>query len=151
MVSQPTNGSLAFAIVLPPSASNATSSTTPVATTIDEGNLIGHAGIWYVPRNELVFMIGQPYWKQGYMTEVLAALIPIFWQKGLKMVWATVNSDNEASIKLLRTSGFTQCGTNIVELSEGRSEGLHMEITNPDGGEEEGGEEEGEGGGDEDA
>ena len=76
------------------------------------------------------------------MTEVLAALMPILWQKGLKRVWANVNSDNDASIKLLRTSGFVQCGTSINELTEGKSEDLTMEITNPDGGvEEENGEE----------
>ena len=55
MVSAPTNGELAFAIVLPLSTSNADSSTTPVLATTDEGNLIGHAGTWHVPRNELVF------------------------------------------------------------------------------------------------
>ena len=89
------------------------------------------------------------------MTEVLAALIPILWQKGLKKVWAHVNSDNDASIKLLRTSGFVQCGTSINELNEEKSEDLTMEITNPDGGEEQGIEEEngeeGEGGSNDDA
>ena len=90
------------------------------------------------------------------MTEVLAALMPILWQKGLKKIWATVNSNNDASIKLLRTSGFIQCGTSVVESSEGRSEDLSMEITNPDDGEEEGeekegGEEEGDRGSDDDA
>ena len=90
------------------------------------------------------------------MTEVLAALIPIFWQNGLTKVWATVNSENEASIKLLRASGFIQCGTNLVESSQGKSEGLNMELTNPYGGieeseEKEGEEEEGEGENDDDA
>ena len=85
------------------------------------------------------------------MTEVLAALMPILWQKGLKKVWATVNSENDASIRLLRTSGFIQCGTSIVELNQRKGENLEMEITNPDGREEEGGEEEGEGGSDDDA
>ena len=85
------------------------------------------------------------------MTEVLAALMPILWQKGLKKVWATVNSQNDASIRLLRASGFIQCGTNVVELNEGKGENMEMEITNPDGREEEGREEEGEGGSDDDA
>lgn len=85
------------------------------------------------------------------MTEVLAALIPIFWQNGLTKVWATVNSENEASIKLLRTYGFMQCGSNLVESSQGKSEGLNMELTNPDGGNEESEEEEGEGENDDDA
>ena len=148
MVSAPTNGELAFAIVLPPSASNATSFKTPEAATTEEGILIGHAGIWHVPRNELVFMIDKPYWEQRYMTEVLAALVPVFWHQGLKRVWADVNLENEASLKVLKKSGFIQVGNAIIESSVGKDESLHMELTNPDGGGEE--EEEGEGGDKED-
>ena len=147
MVSAPTNGELAFAIVLPPSASNANSFTHPVAATTEEGNLIGHAGTWHVPRNELVFMIDKPYWEHGYMTEVLAALVPVFWQQGLKKVWADVNLENKASLKVLKKSGFIQVGNNIIESSKKMHESLRMELTNPnDGGEEE----EGEGGDNED-
>ena len=89
------------------------------------------------------------------MTEVLATLMPIFWQEGLKRIWATVNSNNDASITLLRTSGFTQSGTSINEVNGKKSEDLEFEITNPNHGEEEGGEEEGgeegDGGRDDDA
>ena len=156
MVSHPPNGEIAFAIVLPPTASNATSSTTPAATTTDRGEFIGYAGIWNVPLSELVFMIGQSYWRQGYMTEVLAALMPMFWQNGFKRVWANVDSENVASIKLLRRSGFIQCGTSVIELTEGKGENIQMEIANPDSGEEEskeedGGKDDSEGGSDEDA
>ena len=150
MVSAPTNGELAFAIVLPPSASNAHSSKTPeAATTTEEGNLIGHVGTWHVPRNELVLMIDKPYWNQGYMTEALAALVPVFWQQGLKKVWAVVNLKNEASLKVLKKSGFIQVENNVVVSPIGRHESLRMELTNPDGGGEEE-EEEGEGGDNED-
>ena len=82
------------------------------------------------------------------MTEVLAALMPIFWQNRLKRVCASVNSDNDASIKLLRKSGLVQCGTSINEVNEKKSEMLEMEIRNPDDGEEEEGKEEGDEGGD---
>ena len=95
------------------------------------------------------------------MTEVLAALMPMLWQMGLRKVWANVNSENEAAIRLLRRSGFIQCGTGVVELIEGKGESIEMEITNSDceeeesgeeeSGEEESGEEESEGGSDEDA
>ena len=148
MVSAPTNGELAFAIVLPPSTTNAHSSKTPEATTTEEGDLIGHVGAWHVPRNELVFMIDKPYWNQGYMTEALAALVPVFWQQGLKKVWAEVNLKNEASLKVLKKSGFIQVENNVVVSPIGRHESLRMELTNPDGGGEE--EEEGEGGDDKD-
>ena len=92
-------------------------------------------------------MIDKPYWEQGYMTEVIAALVPVFWQQGLKKVWADVNLENEASLKVLKKSGFKQVGNNIIESSEKMHESLRMELTNPnDGGEEE----EGEGGDNED-
>ena len=134
MVSAPTNGALAFAIVIPLSSSNADSSKTSVAATRKEGSLIGHAGIWHVPRNELVFMIDKPYWDQGYMTEVLTALVPVFWQQGLKKVWADVRLKNEAGLKVLKKSGFIQLGNNIIKSSEGKYESLRMGLTNPDGG-----------------
>ena len=149
MVSAPTNGELTFAIVLPPSASNRPSSKNPETATTGEGRLIGHAGTWHIPRNELVFMIDKPYWEQVYMTEVLAALVPVFWQHRLKKVWADVNLENEASLKVLKKSGFIRVGNNVIESSAGKHESLRMELTNPVGGgeeEEEEEEEEGEGG-----
>ena len=71
------------------------------------------------------------------MTEVLAALVPVFWHQGLKRVWADVNLENEASLKVLKKSGFIQVGNAIIESSVGKDESLHMELTNPDGGGEE--------------
>lgn len=148
MVSAPTNGEVAFAIVLPLSTSNADSSAARVAATTGEGSLIGHAGIWHVPRNELVFMIDKPYWKQGYMTEVLAALITVFWQQGLRKVWAEVDLENEASVRVLKKFGFIQVGNKVAESCTGRTESLRMRLKNPDGGGEN--DEEGEGGDKED-
>lgn len=143
MVASPTNGELGFVIVLPPSASMTTSSTLPVITTMDEGIVIGHAGIWYADRNELVFMIGREYWRQGYMTEVLAALVPIFWQKGLKKIYADVNAANVGSMKVLMNCGFLPMGENIVEVTVGKWHSLRMGLTEPDReGDDEGEEEE---------
>ena len=79
-------------------------------------------------------MIDKPYWEQGYMTEVLAALVPVFWQQGLKKVWAEVNLENEASVKVLKKSGFIQVGNTIIESCGEKFESLRMESTNPDGG-----------------
>lgn len=138
MVTSSTNGDLAFVLLLPPSATTITTSTTPAGATTDEGKIIGHAGIWYADRNELVFMIDNAYWNRGYMTEVLAALVPIFWEKGLKKVYADANPDNEASLKVLRKCGFTQVGGNIVESLAVEYESLRMELANPCDGEEEG-------------
>ena len=88
-------------------------------------------------------MIDKAYWDQGYMTEVLTALVPVFWQQGLKKVRADVRLKNEAGLKVLKKSGFIQLGNNIIKSSEGKYESLRMELTNPDGG---GGNEEDEGG-----
>lgn len=67
------------------------------------------------------------------MTEALAALIPIFWEKGLKSMAADVKPENEASLKLLRNCGFRQVGANIMESYLGNSERLRMELRNPNG------------------
>lgn len=98
---------------------------------MDEGIVIGHAGVWHPEVNELVFMIGEKYWGEGYMTEVLATLIPIFWGKGLKEVHADVNPDNVVSLKLLRSLGFKDTGSDIVESYKGYCEQLHLELSNP--------------------
>ena len=132
LVLSPLNGSLGFVIVLPPSALKTGSSTDPVLTALDEGKVIGHAGIWEDRRNELCFMIGHAYWKQGYMTEVLATLVPIFWEQGLKEVYADVSPKNDASIRVLRNFGFHQVGENIAELRGGWCVSLRMELSKPD-------------------
>ena len=87
-------------------------------------------------------MIGEKYWRKGYMTEVLTTLIPIFWEKGLNVVHADVNPDNVISMKLLRSLGFVEMGSDIVESYAGYCEQLHLELFNPNaGGEKEEGEE----------
>ena len=65
------------------------------------------------------------------MTEVLATLIPIFWEKGLKEVHADVNPNNVISMKLLRSFGFRETGSDIIESYAGYCEQLHMELSNP--------------------
>ena len=44
------------------------------------------------------------------------------------MVSADVDSENEASLKLLRNFGFRQIGGNVVESDKWRSESLRMEL-----------------------
>ena len=38
--------------------------------------------------------------------------------------------ENEASLKVLKKSGFTQVGNNIIESSVGKHESLRMELAN---------------------
>ena len=68
------------------------------------------------------------------MTEVLAALVPVFWEKGKKKVYADVNPENVASLKLLQNFGFQHEGDNIVDSLEGWRPTFHMVLLNPDGG-----------------
>lgn len=77
------------------------------------------------------------------MAEVLAALVPIFWEKGLETVYADVDPANVASLKVLRKSGFKQVGQNIFESYDGPGENLRMDLTKPEYEEEEEGEGEG--------
>lgn len=137
MIKSKRNGELAFVLILPQSASTAPSTPTSFPTTTDEGKVIGHAGLWEEHKNELVFMISNKYWKQGYMTEVLAALVPMFWEKGIRKVYAYVDTSNEASLQLLRKLGFSKDGLDLVESYKPAEEVVRMELRNPDGGGEE--------------
>ncbi len=68
------------------------------------------------------------------MTEVVAALIPVFWYRGLKKVYADVNPDNVASLKVLKNFDFQHKGDSIVDSLEGWRSTFHMVLLNPDGG-----------------
>ncbi len=81
------------------------------------------------------------------MTEVLKTLVPMFWERGLEMVWADVEKGNWACRGLLGKVGFAVMGENVAE---GGSGSLRMELRKGErGGEEVGGNgdgEEGDGG-----
>lgn len=56
---------------------------------------------------ELGYWIGEPFWNQGYATEAIARIVDFTAQhfKGVTL-YATVDSDNEASIRSLVKNGF---------------------------------------------
>lgn len=55
--------------------------------------------------------LGQPYWRQGYMTEVLTAVLDFGFSKmQLNRTEALVMPENFASIALLKKLGFSQEG-----------------------------------------
>ena len=104
-----------------------------MAIMTNEGTFIGHAGLWYEPpNNELVFMIDKFYWNRGYMTEVLAALVPVFWEFELGKVWANVDPENVASLKVLWRSGFKIVEHKNIQSSKGEHVSLRLELANPD-------------------
>jgi [ribosomal protein S5]-alanine N-acetyltransferase len=72
---------------------------------------IGHASIRPRPTQkdewEIVYLLRQTEWNKGYATEIATALVD-FGLKALHLnaVFATVDEDNLASIKVLKKSGF---------------------------------------------
>lgn len=151
MVQSSSNGTLAFVIVLPPSIPSVPFLTKrqrrghpqpqpkpqpqpqlPIPTAVDEGKVIGHAGLWVAGSNELLFMLAQPYWGQGYMTEVLGKLVPIFWEKGLTTVYADVHPACEGGLRVLGKVGFKQVRKDIIESHHVRETSLHMELIIPE-------------------
>ena len=139
IIASPTNGELAFVIVLNPDPKKTPLSGDAVGSPLNEGTVIGHVGIWDPAVNKLFFMIGRPYWKQGYMREGLAALILHLWEKGVNKVFVDVIPDNQANMRLLPSLGFSIVGQQTVEYAGRKVECLRMELQNPHGGGVEGG------------
>lgn len=77
----------------------------------DDPKLIGTIGFYRLKkenfRGEIGYMILPAYWKQGYMTEALTAVIDFgFRQMGLHTIEADINPENVASRQLLLKLGF---------------------------------------------
>ena len=61
---------------------------------------------------ELGFVLGRQWWRTGYMTEAMAALIDCaFRRMGVRRFIANADAANRASCALLRRLGFTHEGT----------------------------------------
>ena len=81
-----------------------------------EGEMIGGATISRMLRGvaqscAIGYWIGEPYVKQGYMSEALNGLLPfIFIQKKFRRLEAACLPHNSASIRVLEKTGFTQEG-----------------------------------------
>ncbi|HAX91196.1 MAG TPA: hypothetical protein DCY07_03175 [Rhodospirillaceae bacterium] len=60
---------------------------------------------------KLGYWLGAPYWRQGIMQEVLPPILKLaFADLGYDRMVAFTNTDNERSINVLRTAGFTYLG-----------------------------------------
>ena len=77
----------------------------------EDGVLIGRAGFNYRPgyeEAELGFIIGYPYWRQGYAYEVCTHLLQLGKEVfEFERVQAFVDKENKASIELLKKLGFS--------------------------------------------
>jgi [ribosomal protein S5]-alanine N-acetyltransferase len=72
---------------------------------------IGHASIRPRPTQkgewEIVYILRQTDWNKAYATEIATVLVDFGYNElGLNSVFATVDDDNLASIKVLQKSGF---------------------------------------------
>lgn len=76
----------------------------------EDGKLIGRAGFDYRPGfadAELGFVIGEPFWRNGYAYEVCSLLMELGKTVyGFEKVQALVRAENEASVQLLKKLGF---------------------------------------------
>jgi ribosomal-protein-alanine N-acetyltransferase len=81
-----------------------------------EGRLIGRCGFVHFRRGhgsaELGFALARPYWRQGYMTEAVTAVLRYgFEQLGLRRVEAICLAENTACRRLLEGMHFELEGT----------------------------------------
>ncbi|MFF2092289.1 GNAT family N-acetyltransferase [Paenibacillus sp. NPDC058174] len=76
------------------------------------GDFIGWCGVgvldFSVPDNELYYLIGRPYWGNGYAAEAAAALTDYaFAEIGLNRLLAKADPRNVASLRVFDKLGFT--------------------------------------------
>ena len=78
-------------------------------------------------------MLQRDYWGQGYMSETLTAMIPLFWQKGFPKLVADVDPRNGGSIKLFNGLGFVETGRekNTAETDVGWCDSIYLELWRP--------------------
>lgn len=71
------------------------------------GQIIGKAGAWKLP--DIAYILHQDFWRQGLMTEAMAALLPyLFRQHDLPRLTAEADPRNSATIALLKRLGFAE-------------------------------------------
>jgi [ribosomal protein S5]-alanine N-acetyltransferase len=73
-----------------------------------DGQAIGKLGAWRLP--EVGYLIGRPYWGQGYATEAMAAFVAYAFGHRTDHLTADVDPRNEASLALLARTGFRETG-----------------------------------------
>lgn len=125
MIASSVNGTLEFVIVLPASSRLDSSS-----TAAGKDKVIGTAGIWDETKGEIEVMLHRDHWGQGYMSEALTALVPMFWEKGFERLIADVDPRNKGSLKLLNRFGFVESGRakNTAETDLGWCDSVYLEL-----------------------
>jgi [ribosomal protein S5]-alanine N-acetyltransferase len=78
---------------------------------LTSAELIGWAGLQYLPdtdENEVAYLLGQPFWGQGFATEAAGASLDFaFNSLGLSSIVGIVHHENLASQRVLEKLGMT--------------------------------------------
>lgn len=88
---------------------------------VQDGQVIGSVELFRLQSGmrsgrewSLGYGLARKYWRQGFMSEALHALLPVLYQHGANRITAEVSKDNRPSAGLLTSLGFV-------------SEGVHRE------------------------
>lgn len=76
----------------------------------EDDAFVGFCGVVRTPDaeyDEIIYALGQPYWGQGYATEVARAMLTyVFGISELDQIYATIHPKNLASQKIMAKLGF---------------------------------------------
>lgn len=93
-------------------------------------NYLGNVGVvnidWKNKNAELTYFIGEAYWKQGYATEVVEAMLKFaFCELELERVQGRCMTCNPASLRVMQKCGLIQEG---IARHEVRKEGIYYDV-----------------------
>lgn len=78
----------------------------------DGGRFVGYCGVVRATGNdfdELIYVFGRDAWGEGYATEAGAAMLAhVFERSDLDRIWATIDTENEPSLRVAAKLGFEQ-------------------------------------------
>ncbi len=96
------------------------------------GKAIGCAGMHQA--DEIGFILGRDHWRQGIITEAMAAIIPhLFATTDVSRLTADVDPRNIASVNALKSMGFSETGTekNTFYINGEWSDSVYLALPRP--------------------
>ena len=93
---------------------------------LSDGTVIGECSLTVTEKSgDIGYMLLPDYWRKGYGTTVVYALLVIASHLGLSMVTAVTDTNNIASVKLLEKTGFEANRQGwMLHMSEGNNDGI---------------------------
>lgn len=93
---------------------------------------IGKIGVWNPENCEIGFLLERKYWRQGFISEAMAAVLAYLFQKrNFQYLVADIDPRNEASKRVLEKFGFQVTGyrKNTFEVAGEWVDSLDMKLT----------------------